>query len=85
MRKRLPSLFALLALAGCAQLPAGQGLLAGERIIEVASGRELSRAELLQQLRDSDYVLLGEQHDNALHHQRRGELLQALGAGVPVV
>lgn len=72
---------AALFLAGCAQLPQAPG----ERIIEVASGRELSRAELLAKLRASDYVLLGERHDNAVHHQRRGELLQALGAGAPVV
>lgn len=70
-----------LFLAGCAQ----PSLQPGERIVEVASGRELSRAELLAKLRSSDYVLLGERHDNALHHQRRGELLQALGAGAPVV
>ncbi len=70
-----------LFLAGCAQPP----LQPGERIVEVASGRELSRAELLAKLRASDYVLLGERHDNAVHHQRRGELLQALGAGAPVV
>lgn len=72
---------AALFLAGCAQLPQQPG----ERIIEVASGRELSRAELLAKLRASDYVLLGERHDNAVHHQRRGELLQALGVGAPVV
>lgn len=71
-----------LALAGCAQL----GMTpSNERIVEVASGREISRDELLQRLRAADYVLLGEQHDNAVHHQRRGQLLTALGAGVPVV
>lgn len=80
-QKSLAVLAAAVALAGCAQLPA----VDGERIIEVASGREISRAELLEKLRASDYVLLGEQHDNALHHQRRGELLKALGAGAPVV
>ena len=29
-------------------------------------------------LRGADYALLGELHDNALHHARRGELLEAL-------
>lgn len=70
-------------LSGCAQL--GAPPADGERIVEVASGREIGRAELLAALRASDYVLLGEQHDNALHHQRRAALLTELGAGVPVV
>jgi uncharacterized iron-regulated protein len=71
-----------LGLGGCAQL----GMTpSNERIVEVASGREISRDELLQRLRAADYVLLGEQHDNIVHHQRRGELLTALGPGVPVV
>lgn len=61
--------------AGCAS-PGS----AGESIVEVASGRRLSRAELLEVLRGSDYTLLGELHDNPLHHRRRGELLAALAA-----
>lgn len=71
-----------LLLAGCAQL----GMTpSNERIVEVASGREISRDELLQKLLASDYVLLGERHDNAVHHQRRAELLSALGPRAPVV
>jgi len=58
-----------LVLAGCAQL----GMTPpNERIVQVASGREISRNELLQRLRAKDYVLLGEQQDNASHHQRCG-------------
>lgn len=83
--KTLSSFLGLLVLTGCAQLPGGSDLLPDERIVEVATGREISRAELLQRLRASDYVLLGEQHDNAAHHARRGELLKDLGAGSPVV
>lgn len=83
MSRSLSSCLGLLALAGCAQF--GGGPDEGERIVEVATGREIGRAELLQKLRESDYVLLGEQHDNALHHRRRAELLKALGAGAPVV
>lgn len=90
MIRRTLSLLAGAALAGCAQTPSASSATpgdvpAGERIVEVATGRELGRAELLARLRASDYVMLGEQHDNVLHHQRRGELLQALGAGAPVV
>lgn len=82
------TLFALAVavLAGCAQTATQHAdVPEGERIVEVATGRELGRAELLARLRASDYVLLGEQHDNAVHHQRRGELLRSLGTGVPVV
>lgn len=51
---------------------------AADHIIEVASGREISRTELLAQARQSDFLLLGEIHDNAHHHRRRAELITAL-------
>jgi uncharacterized iron-regulated protein len=50
-----------------------------ETLIDTASGRPISRAELLQVLRAADFVLLGELHDNPRHHVLRGELLAALG------
>lgn len=56
-----------------------------DRIVEVASGRELARADLLAALRGADHVLLGEQHDNPHHHQRRGALIADLGVGTVVV
>lgn len=56
-----------------------------DRIVEVAGGRELTRAELLAIVRQADVVLLGEQHDNPLHHQRRGALIAELGPGTVVV
>lgn len=66
--------------AGCAQRPG-----VNERIVEVATGRALSRAELLAAVRASEFALFGEQHDNPLHHRRRGELLAALPMGTLVV
>ena len=57
---------------------------AGERIVETASGRILSEEELLVTLRAADVVLLGERHDNPLHHQRRGALLARLPAAAVV-
>jgi len=60
--------------SGCGT-PAGGG---GELIIEVASGRRVDRDQLLRALARSDYVLLGELHDNPAHHARRGELIEAL-------
>jgi uncharacterized iron-regulated protein len=73
----------VLALVGaaCTSVP-GAG---AEHIVEVSSGRHITRAELLASARASDYVLLGELHDNALHHARRGELLAELGARSAVV
>lgn len=81
---------ALAILVAAAALLAGCAALVGEdeRIVEVASGRSVTRDELLAALRASDYVLLGEQHDNRIHHQRRGELLAALAAttaGAPAI
>lgn len=67
-------------LAGCAGFGAAR-----ERIVELASGRELSSAELLAAIRASDYALLGEQHDNELHHRRRAVLLMLLPPGAAVV
>lgn len=51
---------------------------AADRIIEVTSGREISRTELLAQARQSDFLLLGEIHDNPHHHRRRAELIAGL-------
>jgi uncharacterized iron-regulated protein len=51
---------------------------AAERIIDLATGADISSAQLLADLAPQDVLLLGEIHDNALHHQRRGELLQQL-------
>lgn len=54
-------------------------------IDEVATGRRLSEADVAARLREADVVLLGEVHDNPLHHERRAALLVALGSPVPVV
>ncbi|MFO1327465.1 MAG: ChaN family lipoprotein [Rubrivivax sp.] len=82
----VPRRRALLALPAALLLPAcTHGLLRRERIVEVASGRELAPDALLATMRASDFVLLGERHDNPLHHQRRGELIAALGTGAVVV
>ena len=56
-----------------------------DRIIDLASGRELTRKDLLAELRQCRYVLLGEQHDNPHHHARRGALIPALGPYTTVV
>ena len=72
---------AVTAIAGCAAVPPADG----ERIVETASGRTLSRAQLLAEIRASDVVLLGELHDNGWHHRLRGELLAELPPSAAVV
>lgn len=76
-----------LVLSGCAvsSHKVADGDAQVERIVEVTSGRTVTREELLDALRASDYVLLGELHDNPLHHRRRGELLAALQRPATVI
>jgi uncharacterized iron-regulated protein len=80
-RRTLLSSGAAAALCACAS----SGGAARERIVDVASGRVVSRADVLDRMRDSDFVLLGELHDNALHHERRAALLRDLGRPTTVV
>ena len=59
------------------------GPAAADAIVEVASGRALDRADLLERLGGADYVLLGERHDNPVHHELQAAVTEALqGAGV---
>lgn len=68
-------------LAGCAA-PAPR---AGERLLDLRSGGSLSAAGLVEAMRASDVVLLGERHDNARHHALRGALVEAVGPQAVVV
>lgn len=57
-----------------------------ERIVDTRSGRTVSCAELAEAVRASPFALLGEQHDQSTHHQRRGVLIQRLrGSGAVIV
>lgn len=56
-----------------------------ERRIALAQARRLSDADWLDALRRADLVLLGEHHDNGLHHRLRGELIARLTPGGTVV
>ena len=68
-----------------AALLAGPSAVAGERIVDARTGQTLSRDALIEVIADSDFLLLGELHDNPLHHKRRGELLAALPETTTVV
>jgi len=56
------------------------------QIIDLSSGKELSEQALTERLAAADIVLLGELHDNRLHHALRGQLIARLaGKGRTIV
>jgi uncharacterized iron-regulated protein len=74
------------ALAAAADPTAPAPLLpATDQLVDLRTGQPVSADTLLAELRQADVVLLGEQHDAATHHQRRGALLAALGGRAVVV
>lgn len=76
MMTKLTWLVLALTLSGTAQ---------ADTVIELASGRPVSEAALLALIKSSDFVLLGELHDNPHHHARRGALLAQLRPPAAVV
>lgn len=54
-------------------------------ILDAATGAPIPAAELVRRAAGADFVLLGELHDNAIHHQVRGALLTATGKHPAVV
>lgn len=46
-------------------------------VLDAGDGSPLDAAELLRRLTTADVVLLGEVHDNAVHHEVRGQLIAA--------
>lgn len=89
MRPTLPAaaLVLLLACAGQGPGPVAPPLVLPESIsvVDGRTGRVMPEAELVHQLRDADFVLLGEVHDNPVHHAARALLVAALGSGRPAV
>lgn len=55
------------------------------RIIDTASGGEVTEEALIERLRAADYVLLGEKHDNADHHALQARLTASLGPKLDAV
>ena len=47
-------------------------------IIEIKTQKTLTVEELIEKLNRANYTLLGEFHDNASHHQLRGDLILRL-------
>ena len=73
-----------LALTACQTVPerwqhdAGTAHPLSGRIYRVADGAAVSEAELLADLGDADFVLIGERHDNLDHHRLQTRIAQAL-------
>lgn len=82
---------AVLVLAACAGNPTGSPrpvalkLPDSTVILDPATGATIPPAMLLRRIAAAEVVLLGELHDNALHHQIRGSLIAALGDRHPAV
>ena len=78
----LTALIAAFLLSGCtgniktAMQPEDQ--FAGEKILNTATGKQLDYQQLLQELSQADYILLGENHDNPWHHERQLSLVSDL-------
>ena len=56
-----------------------------EQIIATSSQASISQTQLIEHLKQQDYILLGEVHDEPLHHQRRASVIEALASLQPVV
>lgn len=88
---KIPFLAAILLAAGCAghgapsTSPVTLVLPDSSVVIDATSGAPVSNADLLRRALAADYVLLGEVHDNAAHHQGRGALLRAAARRAPAV
>lgn len=75
---------ALAAAAGLSACALGHDT-GSERIVDVAGARSLGLDEVVARMLASDFVLLGELHDNPHHHARRAALLERLKRPVAVV
>lgn len=83
MRNRIArtcaALLVLLAAAGCA-LPEPVAHREAPRIWDVRAQRFVDERELVDALARARYALLGERHDNPLHHAVRARLIAAIAA-----
>lgn len=88
----MPRLLAPIAIALLAVACAGERTAPGApsapelagRIYDTSRERFIDEGELVARLAVADFVLLGEQHDNALHHRLQARLVRALqAAGTP--
>ncbi len=72
----LAALVMLLALAGCTTTNPG-----AVNLIFAGDGMPLDEEALVATLRGADVVVIGEVHDNPVHHRRQARLVRALAPG----
>lgn len=83
-----PVLLVMLAACGVSTSSTGPSALvlpATVTITEARGGASWQAGELLSRMAQADIVLLGELHDNPVHHEVRGSLIRAAGARPAVV
>lgn len=60
-------------------------VMSAEQIYDTATQAPIHQQTLIEQLKQHRFILLGEVHDEPLHHLRRAELIQALSELNPLV
>jgi uncharacterized iron-regulated protein len=77
----------LAACGGPASTPVPAPLILPDSVtvLDAETGKPLGTSELLGRLAAADFVLLGELHDNAIHHQTRGALITASASRRPAI
>jgi uncharacterized iron-regulated protein len=78
-------LFACGGHAAAPVAPAALQLPDSTVVLDATTGAPIGTSELLRRIGAADIVLLGEIHDNAVHHEVRGALLTASAASHPAV
>lgn len=59
--------------------------ISAEQIYVTATQAPVSQQQLVEHLKQQSWILLGEVHDEPLHHLRRAELIETLSERNPVV
>jgi uncharacterized iron-regulated protein len=89
--RTLPFLASIVLIAACAGQGSGPVATGGFQLPDSfvvrdgSTGARISPGELVQRLSRTDFVLLGEVHDNGIQHGIRAQLLGALAARRPAV
>ncbi len=76
MIKIILFLCTILSLTACTTLSNMPGITAGT--ISNSNGELTTEAMLIAELAQADYILLGEIHDNIIHHQLQARMIEAL-------
>ena len=88
--RRFIRTIAIVLLPACARPQTGAApirfaLPAGTDLVEGSSGRAVATNDLLNRVGRSEYVLLGEVHDNPIDHEVRAGIIDALASVRPAI